>query len=89
MGHFPLYPIRVNLEFRGQMSKTQYLDIFFWNPDIDLVLIDPEHRFLRYILPEISYWEYFVMFDLEFQFKGQGHDNSTYFMNSVTSVQYL
>ena len=35
--------------------------------DIDLVLIDTTHKFLPCILPEISYWMRYLMFDLKFQ----------------------
>ena len=56
----------------------QNIDIYLFEfRDIDSVFIDTKHKFLWYILPEISYWMRYVMFDLEFQ--GQGHNHDTYF----------
>ena len=44
------------------------IDIYLFEfCDIDLVPIDTKHKFLRYIIPEISYWMRYVMFDLEFE----------------------
>ena len=50
------------------ISQDHDIDIYpFKFRDIDLVLIDTKHKFLRCILPEISYWMRYAMFDLEFQ----------------------
>ena len=66
-----------DLAFQGQRSRWRCWYTFFKFCDFDLVAIDTKHKFLRYILPEISYWMRYVMFDLEFQ--GQGHNHETYF----------
>ena len=64
-----------DLKFQGQSSRSQHWYVFFLLSDLDWVLIDTKHEFLRYILPEISHWMRYVMFDLEFQgLKGQGHN---------------
>ena len=60
--------------------------------DIDLVLIDTKHTFLRYILPELyAFWMCYVLFDLECQSQ---NSRSRYwynyiFLNSATSILYL
>ena len=44
------------------------IDIYLFEfRDIDLVLIDTKRKFLWYILPDISYWMRYVMFDHAFQ----------------------
>ena len=57
--------VTLNFNFKGQRHNIE--TYFFEFPDIDLVLMDTKHRFLRYILPEILYWMRYVMFDLEIQ----------------------
>ena len=59
--------VMFDLECQSKKSRSRYWYIFFEFRDIDLVLIDTKHKFLRYILPEISYWMRYVMFDLAFQ----------------------
>ena len=49
--------VMFDLKFQGQ--RSQHWFIFFESRDIDLVLIDTTHKFLRYILPEISYWYWY------------------------------
>ena len=73
ISHWMRY-IVFDLEFQGQKSKSRYWYTFFKFCDIDLIPLDTKHKFLRYILPEISYWMRCIMFDLEFQGQGQGHD---------------
>ena len=49
-------------------SQGHDIDIYIFEfRDIDLVLIDTKHKFLRYILPKISDWMRYVIFDLVFQ----------------------
>ena len=59
--------VMFDLKFQGQRWRLQHWFIFCESRDINLVLIDTTHKFLRYILQEISYWMRYVMFDLEFQ----------------------
>ena len=53
---------------RSMVNQGHNIDInVFVFSDIVSVLIDIKHKFLQYILTEISYWMRYVMFDLEFQ----------------------
>ena len=57
--------LTLNFKVKGQGHN---IDIFFCEfRDIDSILIDTKHKFLRHILPEISYWMRYVTFYLEFQ----------------------
>ena len=57
--------LTLNFEVKGQGHD---INIFFFEfRDINLVLTYTKYKFLRYILPEISYLMRYVMFDLKFQ----------------------
>ena len=60
-----IYIITLNFKVKRQGHN---IDLYaFEFSDIGSVLIDNKHKFLQYILPEISHWMRYVMFDLEFQ----------------------
>ena len=56
-----------DLKFQDKGQGHNIGTWFFEFRDIDLVRIGIKNKFLRYILPGISYWMRYVMFDLEFQ----------------------
>ena len=58
---------RLTLQFKVK-GQGHDIDIYLFEfRNIDLVPIDTKHKFIRYILPEISYCMRYIMFDLEFQ----------------------
>ena len=84
---------RLTLHFKVK-GQGHDIDIYLFEfRDIDLVPIDTKHKFLRYILPEISYWMrfydiYYQRYHIEcvmscltlnFKVKDQGHNHETYF----------
>ena len=57
--------LTLNFKVKGQGHNHE--TYIFEFPDIHLVILDTKHKFLSHVLPEISYWMHYVMFDLEFQ----------------------
>ena len=57
--------LTLNYKIKGHgLNHGTYLFEFFV---IYLVIVDTKNKFMWHILPEISYWLRYVMFDLEFQ----------------------
>ena len=56
-----------DLKFQGSRLRSQYRYIFLVFPHIDLVIVDTEHKFAWYILPEIYIKCFNSCFDFEFR----------------------